>query len=280
MRVNPRLGLASSVLWLAAAACSPSSLANDDLGRGDGGGDAGSVGAGGAIALDSATAAEAAVQDSPTEVDGSVADSGTLTSEGGESSEGGDAGLPGTDPDGGSGRGAETIVWNGEDVSPVCSGWANPTTTCATAAQTAVSHSPPTSVQFAFNDQDQAGDWLGGGWDWVNSQVGPYGTDIRSMSHFSFWLKTEGQVAELSFNLLCNGAPALDQTQHHTGKVVVSTYEPQWNDGNWHQISVPLADLTQPAGFDPQHVAEFQFFNTGAGDGSFFFDDLAFDGFD
>jgi hypothetical protein len=190
-----------------------------------------------------------------------------------------EAGSPNTDPDGGPTQGTQIIVWNGEGVAPVCACWANPTTTCSVAAQNTVAHSLPTAVEFTFDDTDQSGNWLGGGWDWVNDEVGPYGTDITSMTNFTFWLKTQGQMAELSFNLLCNGAPALDQPQHHTGKVVVSTYSPQWNDGNWHQISVPLTALTQPAGFDAQHVAEFQFFNTGAGDGSFFFDDFAFNNF-
>jgi hypothetical protein len=65
--------------------------------------------------------------------------------------------------------------------------------------------------------------------------------------------------------------------EHHTEKVLVSKYCPQWKDGQWHKVSVPLKDLIQPAGFDPKHVAEMQFFNTGNGDGSFFIDDLAFE---
>jgi hypothetical protein len=271
MRVNPRHWLASSpILWFVATACTSGPSTSDD-GRG-GGGDAGmaDAGTGGTVAPDAGTSGAGAEPDSATQADGSVADSGTGTSEAG------DAGVPNAATDGGP-QGTEIVVWNGEDVNPVSSSWANPTGTCSTAAQTAESHSQPTAVQFSFNvPSDPSADWLGGGWDWVDSVVGPYGTDVTSMTNFTFWLKTEGQVAELSFNLLCNGAPALDQPQHHTGKVVVSTYSPQWDDGNWHQISVPLADLTQPAGFDAQHVAEFQFFNTGAGDGSFFIDDIAF----
>jgi hypothetical protein len=58
---------------------------------------------------------------------------------------------------------------------------------------------------------------------------------------------------------------------------MVSNYCPIWNDGNWHQIIIPLSDLVKPEGFDAKHVAEMQFFNTGPGDGSFFVDDMAFD---
>jgi len=38
-----------------------------------------------------------------------------------------------------------------------------------------------------------------------------------------------------------------------------------------------LADLKQPKGFDPLHVGELQIFNVGAGDGSFFIEDIGFE---
>lgn len=168
----------------------------------------------------------------------------------------------------------QIVVWDGETATKGA-GWANPTSTCSIAAQKAEVHSGNTAVEFRFKGDGKSG-WLGCGWDWVNFQVGEYGTDITAMKYFTFWLKVKGTVADFSFNLLCNGAPALDQPQHHTEKVIVSKYCAEWKDGQWHQIIVPLKDLIQPKGFDAKHVAEMQFFNTGAGDGSFFIDDLAF----
>ena len=171
-------------------------------------------------------------------------------------------------------QGKSMIVWNGETVTRG-SGWTNPSS-CTIAPQTVEAHSGTTALEFRFKGDGATG-WIGAGWDWAAMQVGPYGTDITDLKNFSFWLKVKGTVADLSFNLLCNGVPALDQPQHHTGKVIVATYCPQWKDGNWHKILVPLTDLVQPKGFDARHVAEFQFFNTGGGDGSFFIDDLTFE---
>jgi hypothetical protein len=168
------------------------------------------------------------------------------------------------------------VVWNGETVS-TGSGWSNPSNTCNVKSQEIESHSAKSSVEFRFKGDGKTG-WLGCGWDWVAFQVGEFGTDITAMKNFSFWLKVKGTSAEMSFNLLCNGAPALDQPQHHTEKVLVSKYCADWKNGEWHKIIVPLKDLVQPEGFDARHVAEMQFFNTGAGDGSFYVDDLAFDG--
>ena len=172
----------------------------------------------------------------------------------------------------------QVIVWDGETVTKG-SGWTNPAATCTIKSQTVDAHSGQSAVEFKFKGTNvvSESDWIGAGWNWVNWQVGPYGSDITAMKYFAFWLKVEGVAAEMRFNLLCNGAPALDMPEHHTTKVIVSKYCPQWKDGEWHQIIVPLKDLIQPKGFDATHVAEMQFFNTGAGDGSFFIDDLAFD---
>ncbi len=169
------------------------------------------------------------------------------------------------------------IVWDGEHASPGA-GWVTKNGECTVKPQTTVAHSGSSAVQFRFKSWKVASeaDWIGAGWNWVNWQVGPYGTDITGMKYFSFWLKVEGAAAEMRFNLLCNGAPALDMPEHHTEKVIVSKYCPRWKDGQWHQITIPLKDLVQPAGFDAAHVAEMQFFNTGNGDGSFYIDDLVF----
>ena len=171
----------------------------------------------------------------------------------------------------------QVIVWNGEQAS-IGAGWVTSNGVCKLITQTREIHSGQTALQFTFssNKVTSEADWVGAGWNWLNWKVGPYGTEITAMSNFTFWLKTEGKVAEMQFNLLCNGAPAFDMPEHHTEKVMVSKYCPNWNDGAWHKVTVPLKDLKQPVGFDAKHVAEMQFFNTGNGDGSFFLDDLAF----
>lgn len=65
--------------------------------------------------------------------------------------------------------------------------------------------------------------------------------------------------------------------EHHTERVSAINYCPQLPDGEWHKVSILLADLKQPAGFDPLHVGELQIFNAGEGDGSFLIDGLAFE---
>ena len=163
------------------------------------------------------------------------------------------------------------VVWDGEQANRGA-GWTNPTT-CTVELQTAEVHSGNTAVEFKFQG---SGAWLGAGWNWCAFQTGPYGTDITAMKNFTFWVKKKGIVSDLQINLLCNGKE-FDMPEHHTEKVSVLEYCPQLFDGQWHHVSIPLVDFTQPKGFDPLHLGELQMFNAGAGDGSFFFDDLAFD---
>jgi Carbohydrate binding domain (family 11) len=163
------------------------------------------------------------------------------------------------------------VVWDGEQAVKG-TGWTNPKT-CSIGPQTVEAHSGNTAVEFKFKGD---GDWLGAGWNWCAFQTGPYGTDISAMKKFTFWIKSKGKITDLQINLLCNG-PVFDMPEHHTEKVSVLAYCPQLSDGQWHQVSIPLTDLKQPKGFDPLHVGELQMFNAGAGDGSYFFDDLAFE---
>jgi hypothetical protein len=164
------------------------------------------------------------------------------------------------------------VVWDGEQAN-TGAGWTNPTT-ATIKPQTAEAHSGNTALEFKFKGSGE--EWLGAGWNWCAFQTGPYGTDINAFKNLTFWMKTKGKVTEPQINLLCNGA-AFDTPEHHTEKVPVLKYCPQLLDGQWHQVSIPLADLKQPKGFDPSHIGELQMFNAGEGDGSFFIDDIAFD---
>jgi hypothetical protein len=164
------------------------------------------------------------------------------------------------------------VVWDGEQASKGA-GWVNPKT-CSIGPQTVEVHSGKTALEFKF--KGNGGEWLGAGWNWCAFQTGPYGTDITATKHFTFWIKAKGKVAGLQLNLLCNGEE-FDQPEHHTEKVSALDYCPPLLDGEWHKVSIPLADLKQPKGFDPLHVGELQIFNPGEGDGSFFIDDIAFE---
>jgi hypothetical protein len=165
------------------------------------------------------------------------------------------------------------VVWDGV-AEATGAGWVNPTTSSIN-PQSAVQQGGKPAIEFKFKDDAH---WIGAGWNWVSFKTGAFGTDVGAMKRFTFWIRSKGKTGDLQINLLCNG-PVLDTPEHHTEKVHVLKYCPKLLDGRWHEVAVPLADLTRPQGFDPRHVCELQmgFLRDKAVDGSFYFADIAFD---
>jgi hypothetical protein len=165
------------------------------------------------------------------------------------------------------------VVWDGEQASKGA-GWTNPTT-ATIKPQTVEAHSGNTALEFKFKGSKE---WLGAGWNWLAFQKGTVGTDTSEMKNLTFWIKSKGKAGPLQINLLCNGE-VLDTPEEHTAKVQVLKYCPQLLDGQWHEVVIPLADLTPAKGFNPRIISEihFGFMGGEATDGSFFIDDIAFD---
>ena len=170
--------------------------------------------------------------------------------------------------------GKRIVVWDGEKVN-IGSGWANPKSSSILRAP-GTAHSGNSAMEFKFKTSKI---WVGAGWDWFAWKTGTnVGTDTRGMKNLTFWIKSKGTSGDLQVQLQCNG-DILDTPEHHTIKVVVGKYCKQFRDGNWHEVVIPLADLTQPEGYDPKIVSQIQFgfMAEGEVDGSFLIDDIAFD---
>jgi hypothetical protein len=166
------------------------------------------------------------------------------------------------------------IVWDGETAN-TGAGYTNPSSSTLL-PETTDAHSGTTALEFKFQG---SGVWLGCGWDWFNWKTGDdVGTDTTGMKNLTFWIKSKGATGDLQVQLLCNGV-VLDTPEHHSAKVDVLKYCPDLLDGKWHQVEIPLADLTQPAGFNPKIISRIDFgFNADKpANGSFVVDDIGFD---
>lgn len=168
----------------------------------------------------------------------------------------------------------KVVVWDGETAKSF-GGWANPPTS-SYAPKAGDAHSGDTALEFKFNDENV---WIGCGFHWFGWQTGTnVGTDIRGMTHLTFWIKAVGSTGDLDAQLLCNG-DVLDTPEHHTSKTRVALYSPNYRDGQWHEVAIPLADLIQPEGFDPRIVSQLDLGINPSGkvSGSFLIDDIAFE---
>jgi hypothetical protein len=166
------------------------------------------------------------------------------------------------------------VVWDGEQAARG-SGWTNTTGSgeVRLRTQTAVAHSGNAALEIRCRGDK----WLGAGWNWVAYTKGE-GTDVRGLKRLTLWIKCSGKGGDLQFNLLCGGQE-FDTPEHHTEKVHLLKYCPALLDGQWHQVTVPLADLKTVAGYDPTKVCELQMglLASEPVDCSYFIDDIAFD---
>ena len=167
------------------------------------------------------------------------------------------------------------VVWDGEAFTSG-GGWVNPTTSTFQ-PQTAQAHSGPAALEFKFKANAA---WIGAGWNWFNFKKGTdIGTDASQLTTLSFWIKTKGVTGDLQLNLLSNG-DILDTPEEHSQRVHVLKYCPKFEDGNWHEVAIPLADLIKP-GFNPKIISELHLGLTPTpgqeSDGSIFLDDIASD---
>jgi hypothetical protein len=132
-------------------------------------------------------------------------------------------------------------------------------------------------LELKFHDKQV---WIGCGFDWFEWKVGRnIGTDTSKMSNVNFWIKsTGGLTGDLQLQLLCNG-DIIDTPEHHGSKVSIAKYCPEFRDGKWHEVVVPLNAMAYPKGYDPKVVTmiDFGFYAEGEASGSILIDDIAFD---
>lgn len=156
------------------------------------------------------------------------------------------------------------MVWNGEGFSDG-NGWMNGG---RLRKQTAEKKSGGAALEFHFEGADKAE----GGWNWHNWAMTEL-TDIREYKFLRFAAKFTGiKPAELTVALNCG--PNKTSSKH----AALAQYGKDLFDGRWHEIEIPLKDLTEgAAGFNPQNTYELRVAASGTGlNGSLFVDDVRF----
>ena len=141
------------------------------------------------------------------------------------------------------------IVWDG-DTFAHGHGWAAPQEPFIyLKSQTEEAHSGKVALEF---HGDGAG-WMGGGWNWHGWYPENAGTDISGFRNLVLWAKAVGDdPGGIELLLHCSAG------KKQTGKVSVQGYCPDLNDGQWHEIVIPLADLYHGvAGYDPRKTWQF-----------------------
>jgi hypothetical protein len=138
------------------------------------------------------------------------------------------------------------VVWSGQPTDGGA-GWVGPTGTKSTIEVTK-GQGRDGAAAVAFHGVGSG--WTGCLWNW--NGYGGAGTDLGARTHLTFWAKASGQKPDtLDVGLGSTG-------DARTGQVSLAAYCPDLWDGQWHAVTVPLADLyaKDKGSFDPGKATE------------------------
>jgi hypothetical protein len=103
--------------------------------------------------------------------------------------------------------------------------------------------------------------WAGSGWNWFAWWPPTAGTDLRPYRSLTFQIRVESKSSDAApdprsvvVRLACSNGTKI------TAGAMVHKYDGRFDDGKWHKITIPIADLSRGEGaqFDWEKVWEFQ----------------------
>jgi len=144
--------------------------------------------------------------------------------------------------------GAVKKIWNG-DTAGGGQGWADcdKKDACKASIKPVVEAGVDGSMGLKFSADGPQ--WLGGGWNWFGWWPETAGTDISGYKTLVFDIKV---VAE-SPNLLpepgaVNITLGCSNGKKNSADISVQKYQKDFLDGEWHQVKIPLSELTKGSG--------------------------------
>jgi hypothetical protein len=157
----------------------------------------------------------------------------------------------------GMGRGAGLDFWDGGK------GWADcdskPNCEAALAAKAGVGIDGGKGLQFHAHVEGSG--WAGSGWSWFGWYPPTAGTDLSAYRSLTFEIRVEPKspdtgpdTEKVAVLLVCSNG------KRTTARAAVQKYDGKFDDGKWHKIAIPIADLRSGDGadFDATTVWEFR----------------------
>jgi hypothetical protein len=111
----------------------------------------------------------------------------------------------------------------------------------------------------ALHMHAEGSQYLGAGWNLYGWWPADAGTDLSGYDTFSFWVRFKAATPEAmadEFNVGLSGT-----AENKSAFIGVSKFDKNFNDGEWHLIEIPFAELQKGDGknFKPQSVWELDF---------------------
>jgi hypothetical protein len=178
---------------------------------------------------------------------------------------------------------AVSLVWDGDKHGGNAKEWANcnQKDDCKSTSKVAPGVGVNGSVGLAWHARGK--DWKGMGWNWFGFWPEDGGTDITQHKNLSFWIRLQADDPKRAPELkdLTIGLASSNKAKLETATVPLIGYVDSLSDGKWHEVVVPLSDLTKGKGknFDLTKAWEFRLGEYSLNDRSFtvYVDNIGFD---
>lgn len=181
------------------------------------------------------------------------------------------AGVPAADP-----RDARLVIWDGARIHPRVvgvgrngrldfwdggKGWADCESKPTCKADLAAKDGAGVKEKKGLRFHAEGTGWAGFGWSWFGWTPPTAGTDISAYRSLTFEIRVEARSpdtapdkAMVAVLLGCSNG------KKTTARAMVGRYDDHFDDGSWHEIVIPMADLLagDGAAFDPSTAWEFQ----------------------
>lgn len=174
------------------------------------------------------------------------------------------------------------LVWDGDEKGGNAKEWANCNlkSGCKSTVRAAVAEGVNKTVGLEWHAEGK--DWKGFGWNWHGFWPENAGTDVSEYKNLTFWIrlrlddpKQAPETKDITVAL------AGSTNKGETAQVSLIGYVDSLADQAWHEIVIPLSDLTKGKGekFDLTRTWEFRLGEYGVKERNFtvFVDNIGFD---
>ena len=151
------------------------------------------------------------------------------------------------------------VVWNGDNVKPTAQSWSDcDSKPCTSVAEVSAKAGSNGTVGLEYRVETSKG-WAGFGWNWTSWYVGG-ASNVVGRKNLKLMLQIQADGADTAPELdgIQIGLRCAKAKQCGVGLAGLKKYEPAAADGQWHDVSIPLADMKPEKGviWDPGSVWE------------------------
>jgi hypothetical protein len=183
--------------------------------------------------------------------------------------------------------GDRLILWDGESIEVTegtrPGGWAgcNEKDTCGSSVERAPGTGTQGSTGLRFPGHGSG--WIGMGWYW-SGLLARSGADLQKYGTVTFSMRVDAKSPDQSLLAARTWVALAGGPERHSRSVLVANCVPDFNDGRWHKVAVPMGELYRPGdpAFDPRQVFALWVSSSGPNvrDFDVYLDDIAFERLD